>query len=264
MDIWLNKNRFSDYFFTMANLEARQLHNLAQSVSAFHLKDGLVRIQFQKEIRSFINAQLSTIRAATTDTECQTCIQNLKQEREHLSFQDRLLRTGEAKLQAAVQFVRKDENWGYIINGVGIVLSSLQTIAGVGVMFGSIATGNIVGAGFGAMLFLHGINGIEESYKNLRFGRSDSTGFLKGTYISTAEFLGFERKTGELAYSSIDLVLSAYGMTRFILKPESWRLFHHMNADYVRGITLMSKTELAFEVYSDGMAIKSIYDSYNK
>jgi hypothetical protein len=261
MDIWLNKNRFSDYFFTMANLEARQLHNLAQSVSAFHLKDGLVRIQFQKEIRSFIDAQLSTIRAATTDTECQTCIQNLKQEREHLSFQDRLLRTGEAKLQASIQFIQNEKVWGYVINGVGVVLSSLQVIAGLGVIAASVATGTVIGVGFGAMLTLHGANGIMESISNLVKGTDNSQGPLKKGYIAGAEFLGFDAKTGEAVYSGMDLLLSAYGIIRLIRKPEAWRLFHYLNTDYVRGIKSMSRFELGVEIYNDSMALKSLYDN---
>lgn len=86
----------------------------------------------------------------------------------------------------------------------------------------------------------------------------------KQGYVATAEFLGFDQKVGQIAYSSMYLALSVYGIVRLVQKPEAWRLFYFLNADYVRGIKEMSRKELFIEVYNDGMAIKSISDTYNE
>lgn len=145
------------------------------------------------------------------------CIQNLKQEHEYLTIQVRMLRTGEAAIHASVELVKNGEIWGYIVNGVGVVLSGLQVIAGFGVMTASFATGNIVGFAFGEMLTLHSANGFQESLTNLINGTDNNQGFLKDGYIATAEFLGFDSKIGILAYSRTDIVLSLYGMNRLIL-----------------------------------------------
>ena len=113
-------------------------------------------------------------------------------------------------------------------------------------------------------LALHGLNGVEESLSNLKSGRNDAVGFLKEKYIQTASFFGFDEKTGRLAYSYADLFLSAYGVSRLILKPDSWRLFSYIRSDYVRNIKNMSRTDLLIEIGSDAATIKSIYsESHN-
>ena len=263
MDNYWDKNKFSSYFLTMANLEAQQLYSRANEVSLIHLKDGFTQMAFQDEVKSFIDAQLNTIRSSNSEAECQQCLMYLQEEHNNLSRQDQMLRSGQAALHASVQFIKSDEVWHYVINGVGVILGSLQVIAGVGVIEASLATGMVFGAAFGALLVAHGANSIQESALNLYHGVDNTQGFMKKTYISGAEFLGFDQKTGELAYSIMDLGLSAYGMGRLIIKPESWRLFKYLPTDYVRGVKEMSRFDLGVEIYNDSMTINSLVDSKN-
>jgi hypothetical protein len=258
MDNYLDKKRFSNYYLTMANLEARQLYNEANFASLIYLKDGLTRLNFIDEINTYINNQLEFIRLAKTESECLECLHNLKKERDYISIQERLLQTGEATLQASVEFIKNDDVWHWIINGVGVVLGSAQLIAGVGITAASGASGNIIGVAFGAMLVLHGGNSIQEGVMNLYKGTDNSTGTAKRLYIAGAEFLGFDRRAGELAYYSCDLALSAYGMSRLILKPDTWRLFRYLPTDYVRGIKTMGRLDLGMEIYNNYTDIKSI------
>jgi len=260
MDYW-KPNRFSDYFLTMANAEANELISFANHLSFIHIKNGLNRIQFQDEIKLFVDTQIEIIRKGSSDDECQKCIQNLKEEYKNLHKQDQLLASGQAVLQASIHFVKEGDFWGYIINGVGVVLSGLQVVAGFGVMAASAATGNIIGVGFGAMLSLHGVNSIQESIINLITHKNDAQGFLKEGYIGAARFLGFDQKTGDIAYSGMDLALSAYGMFRLIRKPDVFRLFYYLDADFVLGMKDMSRFELGVEIYNNSMAIKSIYSN---
>ncbi|MFB9086225.1 DUF4225 domain-containing protein [Erwinia tracheiphila] len=187
-----------------------------------------------------------------------------KKENEYLTIQDRMLRAGTAAVHASVQLVKNGDFWGYVINGVGVVLSGMQVIAGVSVIGASLATGTIIGSAFGGMLVLHGLNGFQESVENLVYGKTDSVGLLKQGYVATAEFLGFDQRVGQLAYSSMDLALSVYGIVRLVQKPEAWRLYYFLNTDYVRGIKEMSRKELFIEVYNDASAIKSISDTYKE
>ncbi|UIA84656.1 DUF4225 domain-containing protein [Erwinia tracheiphila] len=175
-----------------------------------------------------------------------------------------MLRAGTAAVHASVQLVKNGDFWGYVINGVGVVLSGMQVIAGVSVIGASLATGTIIGSAFGGMLVLHGLNGFQESVENLVYGKTDSVGLLKQGYVATAEFLGFDQRVGQLAYSSMDLALSVYGIVRLVQKPEAWRLYYFLNTDYVRGIKEMSRKELFIEVYNDASAIKSISDTYKE
>lgn len=263
MDYW-KPDRFKDYFLTMAHAEANQLLSNANHLSHIYLKDGFNRLQFQDNVKTFVNAQLNVIRSGSTDDQCQECIQNLIKENEYLTIQDRMLRAGTAAVHASVQLVKNGDFWGYVINGVGVVLSGMQVIAGVSVIGASLASGTIIGSAFGGMLVLHGLNGFQESVENLVYGKTDSVGLLKQGYVATAEFLGFDQRVGQLAYSSMDLALSLYGIVRLIQKPEAWRLYYFLNTDYVRGIKEMSRKELFIEVYNDASAIKSISDTYKE
>lgn len=263
MDYW-KPNRFKDYFLTMAHADANQLLSNANHLSHLYLKDGSTRLQFQDNVKAFVNAQLNVIRSDSTDDQCQECIQNLKKENEYLTIQDRMLRAGTAAVHASVELVKNGDFWGYVINGVGVVLSGMQVIAGVSVIGASLASGTIIGSAFGGMLVLHGLNGFQESIENLVYGKTDSVGLLKQGYVATAEFLGFDQRVGQLAYSSMDLALSLYGIVRLIQKPEAWRLYYFLNTDYVRGIKEMSRKELFIEVYNDASAIKSISDTYKE
>ncbi|HFV9221601.1 hypothetical protein [Enterobacter roggenkampii] len=78
---------------TMINLEACKLINTANRVAADHLKDGLTRIQFMEDIKSFSTEQFSLARRAKSDEEGISYINNLRAKNENLLEQDRLLRT---------------------------------------------------------------------------------------------------------------------------------------------------------------------------
>jgi len=93
----------------MASLEANHLVNVATSLSQLHLKDALVRVRFQDEIREFTRLQIQTIHHSTSDDKCQECIQNLKQEAQNLKIQYRMLRTGEAVVSSSVKFYHDHE-----------------------------------------------------------------------------------------------------------------------------------------------------------
>lgn len=174
------------------------------------------------------------------------------------------LRMGRAKVVVAAQLVNKLDTWGYVINGVAILLGGGQVLGGAGIVMAALSHGNIIAIGAGALLALHGLNSIEEGIKNIKSGKSDQTGFFKQRYIATAEFIGFDKKIGAIAYSSVDVALSAYGLSRMVLKPDAWRLFRHLPSDFVRNIKNTSAPALFIEGVGDGLSIKSAYDGYNK
>lgn len=61
-----------------------------------------------------------------------------------------------------------------------------------------------------------------------------------------------------IAYGTVDLGISAYGLVRHVLKPDSWRLFRYVSTDYVKAYKLASKKVLALEAMADGLTIKSL------
>ncbi|RAR74677.1 uncharacterized protein DUF4225 [Pantoea ananatis] len=263
MDNYLDKNRLLNYFLVMANAEANQLISQASFISAMHLKDGLARLQFQNEIKKFIDNQVYTIRNSKSENECQECVQNLKIEQDYLSIQDRMLRSGEAVVHASVELVKGYQNeLGYIINGIGVVTGAFQVVTGVGIFVASFVTGNVVGAGAGLFLVMHGANSVEESVYSL-IGQKKHTGLVKEGYIASAEFLGFDATTGREAYTAMDVGLSAYGLLKFTVKPDAWRLFRNIPSDYARHFNNISKASLALKIVSNGPKLKLMYDIHS-
>lgn len=52
---------------TMINLEARKLINIANTMSSFHLRDGLTRIKFVQEIKDVVEQQFAAARRAKSN-----------------------------------------------------------------------------------------------------------------------------------------------------------------------------------------------------
>lgn len=98
---------------------------------------------------------------------------------------------------------------------------------------------------------------IEEGIVNIKNGSEGHVGKIKEGYINTARFMGFDEKFGALAYSSMDLSLSAYGMARFVLKPDARRLFNFLPSDYIRNVKRMSVPSLLIEGTGDAINIKT-------
>lgn len=240
------------------NPVAQQLYNIANHASLIHLKDGFTRMAFMADVNRFINQQLDVMRVSKSEPECKNCFDNLRREKENIALQDQMLRTKEANLYASIELTESNGIWHYVINGVGVVVSTLEVIAGIGIAFGASPT--IAGSAFGALLITHGLNNLGESYNNLKDNRDDSVGLIRNGYIATAQFMGFSKEAGDLAYSVVDAGLSVYGLKRFVLKENSWKLFYYLNTDYVRNIKTMSKPALAIEATSDSLVIKSIIE----
>jgi len=247
MDNYWDTKRLSNYFLTMANLEANQLVNIATTLSQFHLRDALLRVKFQDEVRQFARLQLQAIRTSTSDNECQQCIQNLKQESQYLKIQDRMLRTGEAVISSSVQFYNDHEKViGYVINGIGVVLSGLQIVAGVGLIVGSVTTGNVLGVVAGSTLVMNGVGSGIETLGSLS-GVAHPSNPIRDKYEDVADFFGFDKRLGLLAYQVVDLTTSYYGIFKLTLKPEAWRLYKYLPTDYYRKVQVMSKPALALK-----------------
>ncbi len=262
MDIHLNqKSRFIEYYQAIAMTNSDKLLRVARDVSRFVLRDALVRARFENEIKDFISEQMKIIKSARTESDCKLAIDNLNKECSHLLEQDLMLKTKRAKTVVSIELKKDRDTWGYVINGIAIVLSGFQVVGGLALGVSSVTSMNIIGVVAGATMFMHGLNSFQEAFDNLENGTNSSTGFLQGSYIATAEFLGFDKKIGALAYNFMSLGLSGYGMLRVVLKPDAWRLFRHIPSDYVRNIKTMGYGSLAIESVGNVLSVKAINDS---
>jgi len=238
----------------MGNIEANQLVKVANNLSHIHLNDVVVRRKFYDEVRAFVNLQLNMIRSSTNDEQCKECIQNLQQESHNLNLQGKMLRSGQAAISLSAKFYHDHEKIiGYIIDGIGVVLSGVQIVAGVGLLAGSVATGNVIGVVAGSSLILNGVGSAIEGIDKLRNVPNPSNP-VRDAYEDVADFLGFDQRLGLLTYQVVDLTTSYYGILKLTVKPEAWRLFKYLPTDYYRKVQTMSKPALA--VKGAGAAIK--------
>ncbi|MFH8134224.1 DUF4225 domain-containing protein [Pantoea osteomyelitidis] len=262
MDIYSgSNNRFSSYYAAIGQSAAQELLRTANIIASRHIRDAMLNVRFREEVKRLCESNLNLIRKAKTESECKLALNNLQKERASIKKQGAMLLSASPKTYLSLKFSQDEKGaWGYVIDGITIIIGTLQFAAGFGVAAASLGTGTVVGVAFGAMLVLHGTNGIEEGLTNLITGESDSSGYLKKGYVSVAKFLGFSEGIGEISYSVMDTGLSLYGMGRLVLKPDAWRLFRSLPSDKIRAIRTMSATELLIETYSNGQNIKSVYE----
>lgn len=211
---------------------ARKLGSQASTLGARHIKDGTLRLQFNREVAYYARSIVNDVEQGKKSPE--QGLNDLKNEQNSL-------------LSQSLEVAQK---------GVGAIAGALQFAAGAGICYGS---AGMLCLFAGAPLMAHGANNAYENGRNLWEGRSDIQGPVRKGYQEAAKMMGGGAFEGDMAYGSVDLGLSAYGVGRLILKPDAWRLFRYVRTDYVRGYENSSKAALTFEVVSDTATANSMY-----
>lgn len=159
------------------------------------------------------------------------------------------LSLGNANIYITATLDIMNGTYGYWIDGVGVVIVTIKSISGGLIVSGFFATGSPVGVVVGIHVFLSGFDSVTEPIERLR-GNKKAMDFMKNTYMSGAEYLGFSRKQGLVSFHSADVVISVYGVLKLVVKPSVRRLFHYMPGEYVRKFKTMSKTMLTLSFFS--------------
>ncbi|QTT91777.1 DUF4225 domain-containing protein [Pseudomonas chlororaphis] len=58
--------------------------------------------------------------------------------------------------------------------------------------------------------------------------------------------------------------MSTYALGRYVLKPDAWRLFRYIRADYVRSYKGMGAGAMGFEIYTDFQTGMQVYRESGK
>ena len=219
-----------DYW--MVSDAARKLGSQACTLGARHIRDGTLRLQFNREVAYYARSIVNDVEQGKKSPE--QGLNDLRNEQNSL-------------LSQSLEVAQK---------GVGAIAGALQFAAGAGICYGSAGTLCLFA---GAPLMAHGANNAYENGRNLWEGRSDIQGPVRKGYQEAAKMMGGGAFEGDMAYGSVDLGLSAYGVGRLILKPDAWRLFRYVRTDYVRGYENSTKAALTLEVVSDTATVSSMY-----
>lgn len=259
MDNYLNRNSVNNqYFLAMAQAAAFDLIKTARIVSSRHINDLFLKAKFEDEIRRFSNGNLGIVRNANSSSECQIAINNIREECANIEKQGTMLSLEKAKVFITINMEKREKEIGYTINAIGVIVGGAQFVSGVGIIAGATT---YIGRFIGAHIAFAGASSSIESFFHL-IGQDNEIGFMKSGYMHTAEFLGFDKKSGLLAYHSVDLATSFYGIVKLTLKPDAWRLFRYIPSDYYRKINTMSRASLMLKMVGAGNKIRIMSDIY--
>lgn len=111
---------------------------------------------------------------------------------------------------------------------------------------------------------LHGANNVYENGRNLLEDRTDTEGPTRKVYQAIAMGVGQTEREGNIAYGSLDIGMSVYGLTRIVLKPDAWRLFRYIKTDYIRAYKTMAPQALILEGQTTLQTGRQVYEELEK
>lgn len=229
-----------------AGISASSLEIAAESIANKHFSDPFIRDNFKREISDFITENMHFFDKTNNNRDRKEVIYNLNEEKNSLLRQSNDLTLGNTKVYVSAKIEELNDKYGYLVDGICILLGTGQVISGGVIIAGSFAIANPIGMVIGTHVVLAGLDSITESIKSIS-GDKQAIGFMKKSYMDSAEYLGFTRKQGLVAYYSVDAVTSAYGAVRLMLKPSARRLYLHIPSDFERRFKTMSKAALTLE-----------------
>ena len=210
------------------------LTNQACTVGIQRLKNIAVRLQFNREISEYTRGIVQDVYDGKKSTE---------QGLEAINKQRSVL----------VKHTLLDQAF----LGVGVAAGGMQVAMGGGICYFSAGALCI---GIGAPLMLQGGNNIYENGRNLLSGRSDTQGPIRKVSHSVAKAVGGTEREGNIAYGVVDLAGSVYGAGRWVLKPDSWRLFRHIRSDYLYGFQRNTVGGAAIGRASDVNTLQTLFE----
>ncbi|PWB31085.1 hypothetical protein DCO48_18115 [Pseudomonas sp. SDI] len=216
---------------------ANNLTKQACTLGSQHLQDGMLQLQFTREIAYFTKSLVNDVEAGRKTPEEAVLAMKMEQ-RSLLDQSSTATRQGAAAIAGALQ----------IASGVGACYASAMTLC----------------LGIGLPLIAHGINNVYEGGRNLWEGRSDTEGPVRKGYQSAAKALGGDAHDGNIAYGTVDIGLSIYGIGKLVVKPDTWRLFRYINSDYIRNYRAMGSASLMLESHVNLESGKQIYKETKK
>ncbi|UXZ47463.1 DUF4225 domain-containing protein [Pseudomonas soli] len=226
-----------DEAYWEVNAAASRLISYGCGVSARHLQDRRLRMQFNRELAYYARRVMNDMYERKISSE--DAIGKILAERNSLRSQSERI---------SKQLI-------------GLAGGASQIVTGIGICIGSMGAAC---AFPGAPMMAHGGNNLYENSKGLLTGRDDVVGPVRDAYISIAQSLGYSERDGNVAYYGLDLYLSYKGLTREVLKPNAWRLFYYLKADKQIALQQMSKAALGLEGTAGAVTLDQISKEYKK
>lgn len=216
------------------NQAAEELIALGCAAGAMHIHDGVARLGFLGEVSAFVDEVVEDVKEGVISAA-----------------------EGVAVFWGEQQELR-DKVTFYLRNGVGLVAGVVQVESGailIGVTRG-------VALPLGGLLISHGTNNIYEGWGNIHKGPQQA-GVIGPTRWVYQQVAGGVYK-GNMAYGTMDLGLSAYGMFRLVLKKHGVQLFRPDFINYERAYKQSGRLTLFLEAVADGITLNGMSQEEDK
>ncbi|MEB2517686.1 DUF4225 domain-containing protein [Pseudomonas sp. YuFO20] len=209
---------------------ASDLVAVGSSVGMAHIPDGFARLRFGSIVSAYVDEIIQAVDEGVISA--WQAVQEISAEYEELSSKARF----------------------YLQNGVGVVGGVMQIRTGALIIGGS---GGLASVPAGLMVG-HGANNIYEGLGNIYNGPGAPSvlGPVRHLYQAVWE----DETRGDIAYYSLDLVLSSYGVFRQVQKPDAFELFRHDPVNYEMAFQQTGKLALAFEALVDFFTLNAIVE----
>ncbi|PWC15918.1 hypothetical protein B4923_01450 [Brenneria roseae subsp. americana] len=240
------------------NLEGKitQLNRLTDELALLYIHGYEARRGFLKEI-AVLTSQLrqDVLNFCLTED---AAIRLLDKEINNLQKQKFDLSTQKIMQYYVFEKEKKARSFNIILKQVGFIGGGTQVVAGIATCA---ASAGYLCAGFGSLNVSHGLNNLYENGYYLLF-RENRSGWTRDAYRAVAQSIGQRENHADLAYASVDLGISAYGLFRNVVREDTFRLFRYINSDFVRGWKTMGTVPLIAESAVDITTIGGIYILY--
>jgi hypothetical protein len=229
-----------------------ELNRITILSSTYFIEDPIIRNAYVKDVSDFISNAYSRFRGTFDPNEKMRIVYEVREEKEQAESEYRKFRLGDYVKRVVTEIYEEQGVFKYTTVATDVVSSSITMYGGYSLFkAGSMFHSNKLKI-LGATLFSHGANSLFETVAPLIVDHQES-GPLRRLYRYGAEKLGYNKYTGDFAYSSTELVLSiysgAYGfqkinnpnslatipfVKRMFGHRDTGRLFYYVTKDFAR------------------------------
>ncbi|MDG6401673.1 DUF4225 domain-containing protein [Pseudomonas quasicaspiana] len=212
------------------------LTNHACTLSMQHIQDGMLRLQFNREVAYY----------------AQGIVRDVEGGRKSVAEGVEALEGEQQSLLGQVGTYSKQV--------FGLLAGGLQVTGGFAMCGGTVG----LGCGVGLFIAAQGANNIYESGNNIFEGRTDTEGPMRNGYQAASRIFGGSDYEGNMAYGTADLMMSGWGLFRLIPKKDSWRLYRYIRSDKEIALKQTRKWILGIDVGADISTTHNMSDEWKK
>lgn len=229
-----------------------ELNRITILASTYFIEDPTIRHAYVKDVSDFIEDAYNRFRVTFDPNEKMRIVYEVRDEKEQAESEYQKFRLGNYLKRVVTEIYEEHGVFKYTTVATEVVSSGVTMYGGYSIYnVGKMIHSNKMKV-LGATLIAHGANDLFETIAPLVVDHQE-TGFLRRLYRYGAEKLGYDKYTGDFAYSSAELALSIYAgvygfqkinnrnslatvpfVKKFLGQRDTGRLYHFVTQDFTR------------------------------